>query len=130
MMEESPKVVDCHLFPRSHPTRRLAANTTAQENANAIIVGIVRARGDSDQFHVSRWDDNNGGVRSDSLGGRSAIVSNKATSTPSVSATCKQDKGIVGKGVRRRGHRRKEIVEMGQVDDVRKSKKVIKTITV
>ncbi len=37
-MKENTKVVDGHLSPRRHPTRRLAANTTAQENANAIVV--------------------------------------------------------------------------------------------
>jgi hypothetical protein len=133
MMKESTKVVDGHLFPRRHPTRRLAANTTAQENTNAIVVGIVRARGDSDQLHVRRCDDNNayignpnGGLRCDILGSRSAIISDKAASTQSVSATCEQNKGIVGKGVRRRGHRRKDVVKMGQVDGVRKIEKVIK----
>ncbi len=130
----------CHLFRARTPLylnskSGLRSNDAIvpYEDNNDTNVDSRLSNNDSDQLHVKRCDDNNayignpnGGVRCDILGSSSAIISDKANSTQSVSATCEQNKGIVGKGVRRRGHRRKDVVKMGQVDGVRKIEKVIK----
>ncbi len=55
----------------------------------------------------------------------------KATNFHTVRATCEQNKGSGKEGVRRQGHRGKVIVlDMGQIDDVWRFKKAMKTRTV
>jgi hypothetical protein len=94
------QIANSNLLLRSHPSRRLAANTAAEESTNALVVEIVGGRDSPDQLEKDGGDDNNMNVGKPNsrmwsyrIGRRAAIVTDKATNTRTVGTICEQNKG-------------------------------------